>query len=68
MPDKDKTDLSIFNADNPYGYKFNVNHPAVRRYYEAFKSNRNIMIPSDAERKEFEDAITEILERSRKKE
>lgn len=66
MQDKEKTELSILNPNNPYGYKFNVNHPAVRRYYDVFKNKRNILIPSDAERREFEDALTEIIEKAKK--
>lgn len=65
MQDKGKTELSIFNVNNPYGYKFNVNHPAVRRYYEAFKEKRSIMIPSDAERREFEEILMKIIEKSK---
>ena len=28
---------SIFNSDNKYGYKINVNHPWVRPLYEKYK-------------------------------
>lgn len=56
---------------NKYGYKLNVNHPAVRPLYERFKRWKGIPDndpPSDEERKEFEDyAMPYLTKRQIKK-
>lgn len=47
----------IFNDDNPYGYRININHPKVRKLYERYKKWKGIppATPmSDNERLEFE--------------
>lgn len=56
----------IFAKKNKYGYKYNVNHPIIRKHYEAFKRKYNILIPSDNERMYFEKAIDKMLERGKK--
>ena len=48
---------SIYNTDNKYGYKLNVNHPQIRILYERFKKWKGYAsnLPlSDEQRFEFE--------------
>lgn len=56
--------ISIYTQNNPYGYKYNINHPKVRDLYERYKDWKGIKdIPSDAERFEFEDYLTKHFEK-----
>lgn len=57
---------SIFNSDNKYGYKININHPWVRPLYEKYKDNLGKMILSDKERFEFERIIIDFLENKKR--
>lgn len=60
---KTASPTSIFNNENPYGYRLNVNHPVIKKLYEGFKIKHGIRIPSDKERRQFEDAVPGTLER-----
>lgn len=53
---------SVFNSDNKYGYKININHPWVKPLYEKYKDKLGKNILSDAERFEFERIIIEFIE------
>ena len=57
---------SIFNSNNKYGYKININHPDVKEKYELFKKKKKAIILSDEERFEFEAIIIKMIERKRK--
>lgn len=48
--------MNILNENNPYGFRYNVNHPMVRELYTRFKDWKEIgHYPlSDEERREFE--------------
>lgn len=53
---------------NSYGYRYNVNHPLIRPYYDRFK--RHIGVPehiplSDTQREEFEQYMDKLMERGR---
>lgn len=56
---------------NKYGYRLNLNHPAVDELYKRFKRWKGIHINdplSDEERKEFEDyAMPYLIKRQIKK-
>lgn len=64
---KNKND-SIYCGENPYGYRYNVNHPQIRKFYDAFKNKYGILIPSDDERRRFEYAIDKMLKRGERNE
>ena len=50
--------LGVFTENNPYGYKLNINHPTIKPYYERYKQSKGIkLIPSDAQRLEFEEIM-----------
>lgn len=49
-----KNEDDIFTKNNPYGYRLNVNHPLIRRYYERYKVHVGATILSDKQRFEFE--------------
>lgn len=54
----------IIVTNNPYGYRLNLNHFIVRKFYERYKKKNNIPYNfplSDAERFEFEDVAIEWL-------
>jgi len=57
---------SIFNSNNKYGYKININHPDIKEKYELFKKKKKAIILSDEERFEFEAIIFKMIERKRK--
>lgn len=60
LPDYNK---SIFNYENTYGYKLNINHPQIKSLYYRYKKSKNLPehFPlSDEQRREFE---AEILKR-----
>lgn len=56
---------SIYNPENKYGYKININHPKIRPFYEAYKKKTGAIILSDRERFEFESAIFKMLEKNK---
>lgn len=62
---KSDSNNSIFNHDNPYGYRLNVAHPWVRNQYEKYKDKIGASILSDAERLEFERVVIEFLEKKK---
>lgn len=64
MAKSNKND-SIFNRENPYGYKININHPKIRPFYDVFKQKYKLKILSDKERFAFEAAIFQMLERKK---
>ena len=47
---------SMYNVDNPYGFKLNVNHPRINALWKRFKTYKGIYgrPPTDDERREFE--------------
>jgi len=56
---------SIYATENPYGYRININNPKIKPLYEKYKRKYKIMIPSDEERKRFEDMIFQLIERKK---
>lgn len=56
---------SLFNQQNKYNYKININHPKITPLYEAFKRKKNAVILSDNERFEFEEVIFKMIERKK---
>lgn len=59
---KRSNNTSIFNPNNKYGYKININHPIIRPLYEKCKLKLNIMIMSDQQRHDFETIILRKIE------
>jgi hypothetical protein len=54
---------SIYAKPNPYGYRFNVNHPRILPLYEKYKDKAGERILSDQQRRHFEQLIFELIER-----
>jgi len=56
---------TIFNANNPYGFKINISHPKIYPLYIRFKKSKNLPLHfpiSDKQRAEFEEHIMKMLE------
>lgn len=52
--------MNVFNENNPYGYRLNVNHPKIRRLYKRYMAWKELPLHfplSDAERFEFEEMV-----------
>ena len=63
-PIEDRPVPTIFTHNNPYGYRLNINHPKIKPFYDRFKKWKGIaLIPSDAERREFEDYMVGYIEK-----
>ena len=52
---------SIYALPNRYGYKLNVNHPAIQPLYERYKRKLGEKILSDGQRFTFELLILQAL-------
>lgn len=51
-----KDGLSMFNKNNPYNYRLNINHPCVAHFMKIYKKKNGIhTICSDKQRYEFEE-------------
>lgn len=52
---------SVYNQYNPYGFMFNVNHPAIAWAYAKFRKEigEELYPISDADRYEFEKRVAE---------
>lgn len=58
----------IYTINNPYGYRFNINHPMIKPYYERYIRWKGIYgAPSDKERFEFEDYMEKHIKKGNKK-
>ncbi len=59
--DKQKTAvILIYSLNNPYGFKLNINHPAIGRKWEDFQKSKGITRYSpfrDDYRREFEEQM-----------
>lgn len=56
----------IFTVQNPWGYRFNINHPKVKLLYERFKKWKGISgAPSDKQRREFEEYLIQHMNKKR---
>lgn len=66
---KSAEEMSIYNNNNPYGYRLNVNHPRIRELYDRYKKWKDIAgrPPTDEERREFERIIMKKQEFQRNK-
>ena len=54
--------VSIYNRANPYGYRYNVNHPWINKLYRRYIKWKNLDRPmTDAERHDFERYIDGLL-------
>ena len=60
--------VSMYNKNNPYGFRLNVNHPEVRPYYERYKAKIGATIISDEQRREFEGYMIPFLEKKARQE
>ena len=52
--------MNVFNENNPYGYRLNINHPKVHELYRGYMRWKELPphFPlSDAERLEFEEMV-----------
>lgn len=59
----------IYNDNNPYGYRYNLNHPQIRELYERYKAWKDIKtIPSDEERREFEAYVDKLIDKQKQNE
>lgn len=60
---------SVYTVDNQYGYRLNINHPLIRKFYYRYKRWKNIPVNmplSDKERFDFEEYILAKLENDQK--
>lgn len=50
---------SIYNDNNPYGFKLNVNHPRINALLKRYMTYKGIdgRPPTDNERREFESIV-----------
>lgn len=58
------TETPMFNNNNPYGYRLNVNHPFIRKIYLRYKAKLGVVerVPlSDSQRFEFEEVTINYL-------
>lgn len=60
---KTEPNNSIYAKTNPYGYRLNVNHPAIRKLYEKYKEKTGESILSDMQRFKFEQYILDKIAR-----
>lgn len=51
----------IFMIPNKYGFRVNINHPKIKPIYDKWKHKHGIMIPSEAERREFESSLINYI-------
>ena len=55
---------NIWASPNPWGYRFNINHPNVKRAYKRYQQEHglNTSIPmTDAQRHDFEQGLLQKL-------
>lgn len=52
---------SIYAKPNPYGYRFNVNHPRILPLYEKYKGKAGERILSDKQRMHFESLVERTI-------
>lgn len=52
---------SIYAKPNPYGYRFNVNHPRILPLYEKYKDKAGERILSDKQRLHFESLVERTI-------
>jgi len=55
---------SIYSKGNLSGYRYNINHPEIRKLYEHYKGRKGIptRVPlSDRERLEFEYYVDKLI-------
>jgi hypothetical protein len=57
---------SIYCPPNPYGYRYNVNHPQINELYRRYLVWKGIVKrpPTDEERYEFEKYIDQLIKKS----
>ena len=54
---------SIYVVGNPYGFRYNVNHPYINKLYRRYLAWKDIAgrPPRDAERREFESYLDKFF-------
>ena len=64
---KENNNISVFSGYNPYGYRYNVNHPYINELYCRYKKWKGIPQSdpmSNEQRKEFEAYVDSIFSES----
>lgn len=59
-------EISIYTENNPYGYKYNINHPKVNELYRRYKVWKGYPVQyplTDAQRKDFESYLDGLMEK-----
>ena len=58
--------VSIYTCGNPWGYRYNVNHPKIRELMQRYKVWKGIaMRPmTDAERLDFEKYLDGVVQKA----
>ena len=59
--------VNLWASPNPWGYRFNINHPTVNRLYKEYQQQHGLDVRismTDAQRHAFEE---ELLQRMRKR-
>lgn len=57
-------DVSIYCKENPYGFRFNINHPKINELYRRYKEWKGyaVQLPlTDAQRRDFESYLSEKI-------
>lgn len=64
MSDSNINEVSIYCKPNPYGYKYNINHPKIDELYRRYCSWKGFDRPmTDAERLDFESYIDGLIKK-----
>lgn len=59
-------ETSIYAPNNPYGYKYNINHPKVNELYRRYKVWKGYAVSyplTDEQRKDFESYLDGLIEK-----
>lgn len=62
--EKENNNISVLATPNPYGYRYNVNHPYINELYRRYKKWKDIPQSdpmSNEQRKEFEAYVDSIF-------
>lgn len=60
--------VSIYCSENPYGYRYNINHPKINELYKRYTKWKGLIGRplTDAERYEFERYLDTVFVKERK--
>lgn len=66
--ERERERLRVFNPENKYGYKLNVNNDVLKQWYLAYMTKLNVHgAPNDEQRFEWEDKALKYIKSEYKK-